>query len=179
MQTGAVTSLVQAFEQQESLSALLHYIAAEGVMDIDPEKETSYIASDGRTARANAAEPSNRRWAILGEGEAVVGYLSGRYPGRIPGHARRPGEVGAFVSIVAISGASRGQGHAWMAVQQFADRAQADAGATTIGLRLDEVGDIQQRRARFARMGFAFSGLIGTANVADLIPKRSPAGDLM
>lgn len=158
-----MTTLAPAHDHVEALTALFAAVVEEGVMCLDAGKESNYVASDRRLARSG--RPPTGRWAILDGDGLVVGYLTGRFAGRIP----EADIEGAFIRLIFVTSAVRGAGHAWTAVREFARRAREDVGATAVGLRLDEVGDIDARRARFLRIGFKFDGLIGTARIEELL----------
>jgi hypothetical protein len=105
------------------------------------------------------------RWAILDGDGLVVGYLTGRFGGRIP----EAGIEGAFISLIVVASGARKGGNGRSAIREFARRASAESRATIIGLRLDEIGDVDARRTSFERIGFEFAGLIGIAPVDKLL----------
>jgi hypothetical protein len=136
-------------------------------MELDAAKETAYVV---RTSQPRGSAPTDlKRWAILDEDEAVVGYMSGRFRGGIPGLDLTEGAVAGFISMVLVSDRERGAAHAWHAVQEFAKLAQVAADTSMVGLRLDETGDLDTRRGRSERMGFEFVELIGSETVDALL----------
>lgn len=124
----------------DALRALLERVEAENVMEIDAVKESSYVASDGRR-RGPGAGPGLSRWAILGGDGCVIGYMSGRFGGGIPGPDLPEGTIGGFISMIVMVKEARSRGHAMHAVREFAKLARSGQGTTEIGLRLDEAGD--------------------------------------
>ena len=73
-----------------------------------------------------------------------------------------------FVAILAIDKGLRSAGHGWHAIREFMQRARETESASWIELRLDEVGNVDSRRASFERMGFQFDGVFGSARIENL-----------
>ena len=164
-----MTILAAAYQHVDALSALFEEVQAEKAMSFDATKESSYVASDRRAARSGRAPTG--RWAILDVADGVVGYLTGSFKQQLPG----TNVVGAFISQIVVSSGMRRSGRGRDAILEFARLARDEVGATTVGLRLDETGDVNERRIRFERIGFEFTGLVGTARIDDLL---SEAGEL-
>lgn len=163
-----MTSLVRIGRHVDDLRALFAEVAAEGVMDLDAAKESNLVASDARLQKSTA-KVGIRRWAILDENERVIGYLSGRFGGEIPTRSLARTGVGAFIAMVLLARDARRAGHGRRAVQEFARLARAEKGATVVGLRLDETGDVAVRRLGFESIGFKFVDLVGVASVDELL----------
>lgn len=158
------------------LRTILIGVAAEGVMDLDANKEWAYVGRAVRRRGTSRAASEPQRWALVEDG-LVVGYISGRLRGGIPsccddlaraGLGSGDREIGAFISMVIIPSDARGRGCGRRGVREFAGLARK-GGATHVGLRLDTTGEVTSRRKRFERMGFEFDGLLGTASVEDLL----------
>lgn len=173
-QTATVTSLAPIQEHVAALKVLFQALEAEKVMDFDATKETAYLVRASRSS--GSAQGELRRWAILDQNQAVVGYLSGRFRGGVPGLDLPDGAVGGFISQVVLSSEGRGAGHAWRSVREFARVAASEANTSIVGLHLDETGDLEDRRTRFERIGFEFSGLIGSAEVNALLAEAEDDG---
>lgn len=153
-----VTTLAPTLSYRPELTELLQLVANERVMDSNLKTELGHLRHEDRP-----------RFAVIDEGGHVVGYISGRFKGSLPGIDLPEGEIAAFVSILVIAPENRGDGYGWAATKSFADRARTEESASWIGLRLDETGDIATRQAKFERMGFTFTDLYGAARIQDLI----------
>jgi ribosomal protein S18 acetylase RimI-like enzyme len=154
-----MTELVPSTTRHSEVAAILERVEREGIMEIDAQKETRY-----------AKQLDGRRFAIVDDSNAVVGYLSGGYSGGwapSPNVARE--DVVAFVSLIVIDKEARGEGHAFEAIKQFAARAQNEKSAKLIGLNLDQSGDVDARQASFEHMGFAFVDAAGVTAIGDLL----------
>lgn len=163
-----MTTLAPAYNHVEALGALFAEVEAERVMEFDASKESNYVASDRRLAKAH--KPPTGRWAIIDGNGLVVGYLVGRFSGRIP----EADIDGAFLSLIVVGPSVRRGGHARSAIREFARQAREQTGASVVGLWLDTVGAVDARCASFEHIGFEFAGLVGTARIEELL---SDAGE--
>lgn len=153
-----MTELVPSRTRHSEVAAILERVQREGIMEINAEKETVY-----------AKQRDGERSAIVDQCNTVVGYLSGRYRRGDRSHDGAREGVVAFLSLIVIDKDARGEGHAFGAIKQFAERAQTEKGATSIELNLDQVGEVNVRQASFERMGFTFVDAAGKVDIGDLL----------
>ncbi|OAH60205.1 hypothetical protein AYJ66_14105 [Dietzia cinnamea] len=150
------------------LSEVIDQIAEEGMMDLNPVKEKSYlrIVSDPRKI---PIDPTQYYWAVTDPKRKVVGYMSAKIPQPNDRTAPNRPLVG-FIKVIAILSGEQGKGFAGMAILEFASLCKS-AGMEAVELELDGTGDPSARRAAFEKIGFNFEHNRGYANAEDLLKR--------
>ncbi|WP_092622766.1 GNAT family N-acetyltransferase [Jiangella sp. DSM 45060] len=122
-----MTILARADAYVDAVVGLLNRVAAENVMDLDADKECRLVQAYARAVQ-RGTDPGLPRYAILADDGTVIGYLSGRFSGGLPGRDLSVDEQAAFVSMVVVAKEARGLHHGPNAVRDFAQLARSDAG---------------------------------------------------